>query len=325
MLDLEIQYGDARSDVRQLSKSQPISIGRHGSNDICIDEPSVAPIHCRVLWNKTKTYFEVASANRDGVDLNGTLVRVSGLKEGDVLRIGSADLIVREREAAAEQPASRSPQVDNQWLVDAPILPSTSTASPKSEEIPFKPASEETLASLGGRDRRAHHSPPMIDREPKPAFDDREKRLAPLRHAPAAEPAPHAHSDEQEALAQQAAIEAMITDSEVPDAIWRRSGHTGHEESFAVRLSQRLSERRQVRPGEQEALRSPFILGMLGLTLTLVLAAGAIYLVIGREPKRSSTQSAMASRPNCSRNISAITRATAMWTKHSTRCGTPAC
>src|SRR5580700_10998516 len=104
MLDLEIQYGDARSDVRQLSKSQPISIGRHGSNDICIDEPSVAPIHCRVLWNKTKTYFEVASANRDGVDLNGTLVRVSGLKEGDVLRIGSADLIVREREAAAEQP-----------------------------------------------------------------------------------------------------------------------------------------------------------------------------------------------------------------------------
>jgi hypothetical protein len=47
-------------------------------------------------------------------------------------------------------------------------------------------------------------------------------------------------------------------------------------------LAQRLSER-QVRPGEQQALRSPFILGMLGLTLALTLAAGAIFLVIGRE------------------------------------------
>jgi outer membrane protein assembly factor BamB len=294
MLDLEIQYGDAKPDVRELSKSQPISIGRHGSNDICIDEPSVAPIHCRVLWNKAKTYFEVASANRDGVDLNGTLVRVSGLKEGDVLRIGSADLIVREREAAAEQPASRSPQADNQWLFDAPILPSTSAASPKSAEIPFKPASEETLASLGGWDRRVQHSPPMVDRGPKPTHDDREKRPATPLHAPAAGAASHTESREREVLAPQAAIEEMIAESEVPDAVLPRSGQSGHEESFAVRLSQRLSERSQVRPGEQEALRSPFILGMLGLTLALVLAAGAIYLVIGRETTQQDYAAAKA-------------------------------
>ena len=108
MLDLEIRYGDGQAEVRQISKSQPVSIGRHGSNDICIDEPDVAPIHCRVIWNKGKTYFEVASANRDGVDLNGTLVRVSSLKGGDVLRIGSADLVVREHRAAAHEPAGAS-------------------------------------------------------------------------------------------------------------------------------------------------------------------------------------------------------------------------
>src|SRR5580698_7769176 len=104
MLDLEIRYGDRKPEVRQISKSQAVSIGRHGSNDICIDEPEVAPIHCRVIWNKTKTHFEVASANRDGVDLNGTLVRLSGLKGGDILRIGSADLIVRERKGDAHEP-----------------------------------------------------------------------------------------------------------------------------------------------------------------------------------------------------------------------------
>src|ERR1700691_5020030 len=109
MLDLEIRYGDRKPEVRQISKSQAVSIGRHGSNDICIDEPNVAPIHCRVLWNKAKTYFEVASANRDGVDLNGTMVRNSGLKGGDILRIGSADLIFRERNVAADQPAGGSP------------------------------------------------------------------------------------------------------------------------------------------------------------------------------------------------------------------------
>src|ERR1700685_785276 len=95
MLDLEIRYGSGRPQLQSISKFQPISIGSHGSNDICINEPDVAPIHCRVSWNKTG--YEVAAANADGVDLNGTLVRHSGLKGGDVLRIGSADVILRER------------------------------------------------------------------------------------------------------------------------------------------------------------------------------------------------------------------------------------
>ena len=72
------------------------------------------------------------------------------------------------------------------------------------------------------------------------------------------------------------------------------------DESFAVRLSQRLSERQQVRPGEQEALRSPFILGMLGLTLALALAAGAIYFVIGRE---STQEEYAAANPSMTRSV----------------------
>src|SRR5262249_43060402 len=52
--------------------------------------------------------------------------------------------------------------------------------------------------------------------------------------------------------------------------------------ALSERLSSRLAVER-VRPGEQEALRSPIILGMLGGTLALGLAAAAIYFVIGRE------------------------------------------
>ncbi len=159
MLDLEIRYGGGPPEVRPISKVHPISIGRHVSNDICIDEPGVAPIHCRVLWNNSKTHFEITSANRDGVELNGTLVRVAGLKEGDILRVGSADLIVRERDL-------ERPKANIQWDVDAPILPverpeqaiHTLAAMPvvhaaQSAEIPLKPAPEDTPEALQGWDR----------------------------------------------------------------------------------------------------------------------------------------------------------------------------
>ena len=99
----------------------------------------VAPIHCRVLWNKTKTYFEVASANRDGVDLNGTMVRNSGLKGGDVLRIGSVDLIVRERDAATRDPTSPPPTLHEQRVFDAPVCPLHGRPASRIRHPPARP------------------------------------------------------------------------------------------------------------------------------------------------------------------------------------------
>lgn len=96
MLDLEIHNGEQPVETLRISRLQPICIGRHASNDICIEDEDVAPIHCRVAWNGAD--FEVAAANRDGVDVNGTLVRHSALKAGDVMRIGPADLFVRSTE-----------------------------------------------------------------------------------------------------------------------------------------------------------------------------------------------------------------------------------
>src|SRR5256885_12513233 len=106
MFRIEIHYDSRPIQTRDLTKSQPISIGRHASNDICIDEPDVAPIHCRIAWNGAS--IDLAAANRDGVDVNGTLVRHASLKTGDVLRIGSADVVLREfdGEAVPEAPAA---------------------------------------------------------------------------------------------------------------------------------------------------------------------------------------------------------------------------
>jgi outer membrane protein assembly factor BamB len=309
MLDLEIRYGGGPPEVRPISKATPISIGRHSSNDICIDEPDVAPIHCRVLWNKAKSLFEITSANRDGVDLNGTLVRAAGLKEGDVLRIGSADLIVREH-ADAPKPQT-PPKGGMKWDPDAPIVPTersekytpTMAAIPtvraeNSAEIPFKPASEETQAAREGWERKVYRSPPPAERKPDRKADreldeeaERESftpvATAPPPPAPAVPLTPIPEETHDPAPARHEFVNKMLdeeeseAESEVPIVI-RRHGAKAPDASFATRLSQRLSER-QVRPGEQQALRSPFILGMLGLTLALILAAGAIFLVIGRE------------------------------------------
>lgn len=287
MLDLEIRYGGGPPEVRPVSKVQPVSIGRHGSNDICIDEPDVAPIHCRVLWNKAKTLFEITSANRDGVDLNGTLVRSSSLKDGDVLRIGSADLTVREHAAAP-------PKAGDKWSLDAPLVPTqrpevaipTMASVPvvrteQSAEIPFKPGTEETPAALQGWDRRARRPSAAADHAGRsPQAPDHAVRRPAAADPPPPAPAAHEAEKPRNELIDNLLEEKEEEESEVPIIIRRHSDK--QDDSFAVRLSSRLAER-QSRPGEQQALRSPFILGMLGLTLALALAAGAIFLVIGRE------------------------------------------
>jgi len=230
MLDLEIRYGDRKPEVRQLSKSQAVSIGRHGSNDICIDEPQVAPIHCRGLWNKTKTYFEVASANRDGVDLNGTMVRNSGLKGGDVLRIGSVDLIVREPGASTRDPASPPPTLHEQRVFDAAPSPPIrqSSHTDKSGSVPLAPISEETPAAREGWNRRVLQSASSSERGTPPRPKDGGKAGSKPVDPPAKSADHSPPKGWQQALLDDVSDESM-PESDVPMAIWQRSGQGAAE------------------------------------------------------------------------------------------------
>src|SRR3954466_2050069 len=87
---IEIQRGGDEPEQRTLSKSQPLSVGTHASNDLCVDEDGVALLHCRISWNKSG--FEVVAADSRGVELNGKLVQHSVLRLGDVVRVGSLDI-----------------------------------------------------------------------------------------------------------------------------------------------------------------------------------------------------------------------------------------
>lgn len=92
---------------RPLSKSEALAFGRHTSNDVVVDEDGVSPLHCRISWNGSA--FEVTSAHKGGIDVNGTLIQSRILNDGDVLRIGSFDVVfVAEGSDGRATPAKSS-------------------------------------------------------------------------------------------------------------------------------------------------------------------------------------------------------------------------
>jgi outer membrane protein assembly factor BamB/pSer/pThr/pTyr-binding forkhead associated (FHA) protein len=282
MLGLEIHNGEQPVETLRISRLQPICIGRHASNDICIDDEDVAPIHCRVAWNGSD--FEVAAANRDGVDVNGTLVRHSALKAGDVMRIGPADLFVRN--SKEPEPVLQAVADDSAQDLSLPMIPDpkSSAANPAivSGEVPLRPMTEDALPARQGWDRRA-----FSGGKPWSGMGERLSREAAKKpEPPAPVPAPMPTSDVIGALLE----EDKAPESDVPLPLSPRSAKP---RPLGARLSERLAAKR-VRPGEQEALRSPIILGMLGFTLALGLAAAAIYFVIGRESTKQEFDAASA-------------------------------
>ena len=88
---LKLQYPDGSEQERELSRSQPLSIGRQSFNDVCVPDDGVGAMHCRISWNKAA--FEVTAATASGVDVNGTSVARAPLQSGDIIRIGSLDLV----------------------------------------------------------------------------------------------------------------------------------------------------------------------------------------------------------------------------------------
>jgi outer membrane protein assembly factor BamB len=102
MAALELRRSDGSTEVRELSRSQPLTIGRQQFNDVCVPEAEVAPMHCRVSWNKST--FEVTAATTAGVAVNSSTVTHADLKPGDVIRVGGLELIFQNESAAAKAP-----------------------------------------------------------------------------------------------------------------------------------------------------------------------------------------------------------------------------
>lgn len=102
---IEIRDGEGNLEIRELSKTQPVSFGRHVTSDIVIDEDGIAALHGRISWNGSA--FEVTSAGKDGVEVNGTLVKNRVLASRDLIRIGSVDIVITIEGAAPPAKAAR--------------------------------------------------------------------------------------------------------------------------------------------------------------------------------------------------------------------------
>jgi len=224
MPELQIQHVDGRVETRVLSRTQSLTIGRQAFNDISIPEDAVAPLHCRILWNKTT--FEVTAATSEGVEVNGTSVAHAHLRSGDVIRIGSLDLIYEDE---SEIPEFRS--------VPDPQPGASGSAVQRGE----------TARSASRRS-----GPP----EPPPR------------------PADESSLFEGEILTESQTLAA--TEDE-PEPAAPRSPVRPRSPTMT------LSPGSRARPGEQDALRSPLVLGLSLGGLVLLLVTGIFWFLIGRE------------------------------------------
>ena len=148
MAYLRIQHIDGTTETRELSRTHQLSIGRQTFNDLCVPEADVHPFHCRIGWNKT--CFEITAATSTGIDVNSTSVARVNLKQGDVIRIGSLDLIFED----APMPSSKDDSASSITFAPAPVSPvpakpSSSIpkkAKPSATPIPTPPSPCRTFA-----------------------------------------------------------------------------------------------------------------------------------------------------------------------------------
>ncbi len=101
---LEIHDANGNVIVRDLTKTQPTLFGRHMTNDVIIDEDGVASLHGRISWDGSA--FELTAAGKDGIEVNGTLVKQRTLEDDDTIRVGSFDIVFLIEEPAAPQKKS---------------------------------------------------------------------------------------------------------------------------------------------------------------------------------------------------------------------------
>ncbi len=106
---VEIRDAEGNIEIRELSKSQPFSIGRHSTNDVIVDEDGIASLHGRISWNGSA--FEMTAAANDGIEVNGTLVKQRTLASRDLIRIGSVDIVLTVEDPSA--PAKKSKSSDD--------------------------------------------------------------------------------------------------------------------------------------------------------------------------------------------------------------------
>lgn len=275
MAHLDIAFLTGDTERRELNKQQPLSIGSHKSNDLQLDESGVELIHCRISWNKSA--FEAVAAGVDPIDVNGAQVQRANLKDGDVLRIGSVDITFLgggngDAAAAAGTSSPGLKPITSElpsYLDESGDEPEEEFESSEPDPEPVRSKTQKKSSSRGPAGKKSSKSA-------SGGGDDWMEGLAAESQVdlPAHTEAPPSESE------MDFGDQADEDDEDEPKVSRAAGGR-----AMSDRLRSALHHQRE-RPGEEDTLRSPLVLGLGGLAVTLMLLAAVFYFI----GKRRSTQ-----------------------------------
>lgn len=274
MAKLQIRDADGNVELRELSKSQPVTIGRHATNDIVINEEGIATLHGRISWNGSG--FELTAATHEGIEVNGTFVKQRILTDDDTVRIGSFDLSFLSEDEDAQLLRLASPDART------PARGTPVRSKPK-EEAPLD--LDDVYDELEQIEQR---------RQRKNAEDDAQDRSgskSPVR-GPSGRSAKRASEDDFAGSPPTSELSmAELIEEETEDNIpepeedrfdrQRDDGPPESGESPASHIRKLLAHKE--RPGEQSLLRSPFVLFLAGGSGLLLIVAVVFWFLIDRE------------------------------------------
>jgi hypothetical protein len=264
---LEVLHFTGDVSRHELSKGQPLTIGTHSTNDIIIDDDSVELMHCRVSWSKAG--FEAVAAGVDGLDVNGSVVQRAVLKSGDTLRFGSVDV------RFTDDGSSPAP--------DARPAKESSKAAPPAAQKPRKAAS----ADIDDDSTQADSSSGGWNALEALASEARAPQKSKKTQIPEAVE-PDTFEEIEEA-------EAAVATGEIPSAKFVEDGESDEPEEPKLRDRLRSAVRSQGhRPGEEDTLRSPLVLGLAGAGALLILLGGIFFFIAGRQDAEAAFNDAKA-------------------------------
>lgn len=169
MPSLQVLFADGRRITKTLERTSPLTVGAQSFNDVCIAEPGVPPLVCRIGWNKTG--FEITAATPNGIEVNGTVVAHAQLRNDDLIRIGSADAIfLDDAPTVVTPPAKKS--VEERKLTPEPepsLFEGPVHVESSSEEFASANDSDElpALPRKQYEERAAESPPPPVAMAPR--------------------------------------------------------------------------------------------------------------------------------------------------------------
>lgn len=328
MAYLQINYLTGDAERRELSKQQPVTIGTHQTNDLQVDEADVELIHCRVSWNKDG--FEAVAAGVAPIDVNGNLVQKAKLSSGDVLRIGSLDIAFK----TGEEPEDQTEPADGFGL--RPLtdeLPSFLSEKPDKPAPPPPKAVAPITPKKGAAKKPA---PAPVSAKTKDPMDevlaDDDEVLDDVEEAEAEDSGGSGGGDWLAGLAAESRVDApqrrgkpdRAADVEeasepaaAPKAATEAEAAEDKEDSLTDRVRTAMRHQ-QYRPGEEDTLRSPFVLMLAGGAAILVLLGVTFYFIAGRQTTQAEYDNAagLLAEEKYSQAISAFDQFITLHPKH---------